>query len=200
METMTPTLVQFERLMSDSKAFRTAAMRLEQDAQHVPSGQAKIGRWSSRTVWESLKAASHFNFQIAFELGLKACLVACNGSYPPIHKLRVLYCHLPKASQEALDDRFYESVRPHRIPIEGFIHERFDPPPPQEDIPIRTLDDCLEFLDDKAHLELKRFEWERLNNKEWVYVIHNLEGLIVFLRQLEAFSRDTWEARDTNEP
>lgn len=197
---MTPTLVQFERLMSDAKAFRTAAMRLEQDAQHVPSGQAKIGEWSARTVWESLKAASHFNFQIAFELGLKACLVACNVQYPNIHKLRELYSYLPKAHQDALDDRFYESVRPHRIQIEGFIHERFDPPPPQEKISIRTLDDCLKFLDDKADLELKRFEWERLNKEKWVYVIHNLEGLIVFLRKLEAFSRDIWEARDTNEP
>ena len=160
---MTPTPAQFERLMSDAKAFRTAALKLEGDTQHVPSGQAKIGEWSARTVWESLKAASHFNFQIAFELGLKACLIVCNVPYPNIHKLRELYSYLPKAYQDALDDRFYESVRPHPISIEAFIRERFDPPPPQEDVSIRTLDDCLEFLDEKAHLEVKRFEWERLN-------------------------------------
>lgn len=77
---------EYVMLVGEARAFAETAWLVECEIQRLgasPDHSTPIGGgpkgWPSKAVWESLKAASHFNLGVSFELRLK-CLLKLRGS------------------------------------------------------------------------------------------------------------------------
>lgn len=188
-------------LVGDARAFSETAWLVETEIRRLgasPDHTSPIGGgtkgWPSRTVWESLKTASHFNLGVALELRLK-CLLKLKGIQWPSgkdgHMLAKLCDLLPPEIAKRLADLFLESTGDSGIALLAFIHSSTPTPPKRPaNRPLNTLQEFFEYMDGDMALWEKRYSWERVSTQVWRHYLDDLRPFLDFVGKVEKLGAD----------
>ena len=190
--------VQYLKLIGDARAFRQCAQLIETEIERLQVSLGDLSPiggsagWPSHSVWESLKAASHFNLAISLELRLKCLLrlhdvVPLKGRYG--HSLARLYGQLGEprnANTARLEQQFRKAITDRPFKLVAFLST--DAPEVPEELGERrleTLMDVLAYLDEDAELRNKRYLWEDIGERRWQHYIDDPRALFEFLDATE---------------
>ena len=198
------------KLTSDITAFLDATRLIEKrilDLKVEHSNQNPIGGstgWKIHDIWESLKTASHFNFDVALELRLKCILILCGFAEQARgarHNLEKIYDLIPSEICQELEDLFAQEIRNKSIHMVAFVRSESEPTDTPTNRDLKDLRDFCIYFDKDMKLWTKRYSWEESSNQTWVHYIEDLSPLISFVEKaVDIEERLALEAKIVNPP
>ena len=192
------------KIIGDARAFREAAYFVERHIRDLKASSDTRAPlygdkgWPSLDTWESLKTASHFNLQNAFELGLKGFLGSIGEPFSNTHFLKGLYAAIPEKETKKLSTIFLEKLRGQTIELKAFVRVKESAPPPHKgpkNVRLNTLKEFFEYFDKDVALWKKRYAWEEVSKEKWMHYIEKLDVFFAFLDKLEELSLENWSNR-----
>ena len=189
------TVEQYRKLVGHARAFLKAAWFIEKEIcrLNAQGGNPKPIEgptgWRSHDVWVSLKAVSHFNLGISFELRLKLLLKIVGIKARPGrdgHDLVALYNDLPPEISKQLDEMFFQAIKHKPFDLLTFATTN-SPVAPKvpRNRKLDTLNDFCAYLDKDVKIWKKRYSWEENSAAQWVHYLDNLDPLMVFLESID---------------
>ena len=131
-------------------------------------------------MWESMKAVSHFNIEIALELTLKLILRMNEIPVPTGrrgHQLRHLFEQLPLERQLHLDE-IYQAKKKFPQDIVSKASVNSPTPPSLPPVDLSSLHGFLTYLDEYVKLWEKRYSWELVDEGQWRHYLFDLSVLV----------------------
>ena len=199
---------QCEKLIWDIRAFRDTASLIERNIDKlelrpvVAADYSTIGWHSSGYEgffrWMSLTTVSHFNFGVAFELGLK-CLILIRGEDPKKHRhnFTKLLGDLSRLAPEIAErlETVFRIADPMLIAINPVLVEgpsTVEPTDEPKSRSIRDLRDFCMYFDQELKLSVQRYIWEDAFTGKPIHYVQKLSVLFDLLGEIENSIKESW--------
>ena len=199
---------QCEKLICDIRAFRDTASLIERNIDNLELRPVVAADYSTMSWhssghegffrWMSLTTVSHFNFGVAFELGLK-CLILIHGEDPKKHRhsFTKLFGDLSRLAPEIAEglETVFRVTDPMLIAINPVLIEgsaTVEPTNAPESRSIRNLKDFCTYLDGELKLSVQRYIWEDAFTGKPIHYVHRLTVLSDLLDAIENSVKESW--------
>ena len=199
---------QCEKLIHDIRAFRDTASLIERNIDNLELRPVVAADYSTISwhpsgvegffVWLSLTTVSHFNFGIAFELGLK-CLILVHGEDPKkrLHNFTKLFGDLSRLAPKIAErlETVFRITDPMLIAMNPVLIEgssTVEPTEAPKSRSIGNLKDFCMYFDKELKLSTQRYIWEDAFAGKPVHYVHRLTVLFDLLNEIENSVKESW--------